>query len=100
MSRIDDSIVCHLYMITTVHVSVCVQFRVYTHGICDWIRTHMSDHDMYTNVFMYDHDRTSSRSPAFAPSDTSLSTVFAILFSVAMCKAVFLSFLSCVDDDP
>ena len=56
----------------------------------------MSDHDMYTNVFMYDHDRTSSRSPAFAPSDTSLSTVFAIFFSVAICKAVFL-LVSCVE---
>ena len=52
------------------------------------------------NVFMYDHDRTLSRSAALAPSVTSLSTVFAIFFSVAMCNAVFLSFLSCVDDDP
>ena len=48
------------------------------------------------NVFMYDHDRTLSRSAALAPSVKSLSTVLAIFFSVAMCKAVFWS-LSCVE---
>ena len=73
----------------TVCVCVCVYSRVYAHGICDWIRTHMSDHAMYMNVLMYDHDRTLSRSPALAPSVTSLSTVLAIFFSVTMCKAVF-----------
>ena len=52
---------------------------------------------MYMNVFMYDHDRTLSRSAALAPSVNSLSTVLAILFSVAMCKAVFLSLLFCVE---
>jgi len=56
----------------------------------------MSDHDMYMNVFMYDHDRTLSRSAALAPSVNSLSTVLAIFFSVAMCKVVFLS-SSCVE---
>jgi hypothetical protein len=40
----------------------------------------MSDHDMY--VFMHDHDRTLSRSPALAHSVTSFSTVITVLFSV------------------
>ena len=40
------------------------------------------------NVFMYDHDRTLSRSEALAPRASSLSTVLAIFFSVAMCNAV------------
>ena len=40
--------------------------------------------------------RTLSRSPALAPSVTSLSTVLAILFLVAMYNALNLS-LSCVD---
>ena len=51
----------------------------------------MSDHAMYVNVFMYDHDRTLSRSAALAPRASSLSTVLAIFFLVAMFKAVFLS---------